>query len=127
MEPIVGVHVMKPVDLENGRLTPDTAWEVVLCIASALISEGRACLCVPGETPATATAANYDQSSIVRCVNRQLTLQHLAASTGVSKAMLSQVAHGKKHLSEERLTALLGAYGTWINLHGCPEGSGSGE
>lgn len=127
MEPSVVIHVLKPIDLESGRLTPDTAWEVALCISSALISEGKACLCVPGETPDTATAANYDQSSIVRCVNRRLTLQHLAASTGVSKAMLSQAAHGKKHLSEERLTALLGAYGAWVNLHGRPEGSGSGE
>jgi hypothetical protein len=123
MEPTVVVHVSKPIDLETGRLTPDTAWEVPLCIASGLLSEVLACLCVPGETPATATAANYDQASIVRWVNRHLTLRDLGAGTGVSKAMLSQVLHGKKQLSKERLTALLGAYGTWVREHGCAETS----
>lgn len=127
MEPSVVIHVLKPIDLESGRLTPDIAWEVALCIASALISEGKACLCVPGETPDTATAANYNQSSLVRCVNRHFSLRDLGARIGVSKPMLSQVLNGKKHLSEDRLTALLGSYGTWVNLHGCPEGSGSGE
>lgn len=127
MEPNVVIHLLEPIDLESGRLTPDTAWEVALCIASTLISEGKACLLVPGETPDIATAANYDQSSLVRWVNRHFSLRDLGARIGVSKPMLSQVLNGKKHLSQGRLTALLGSYGTWVSLHGCPEGSGSSE
>jgi hypothetical protein len=107
-EPKIAVHLTQAVT-EDGEAIAAGFYNVYLCVAIGWFGEGAAHLCCD--------VSEVDQAAIVMWVNRcGLTLGRLEKEVSISKAMLSQVMHGKKKLSNDKFIAVLDAYSRFCHV-----------
>ncbi|MFQ5853720.1 MAG: hypothetical protein ACE5JU_24440 [Candidatus Binatia bacterium] len=123
-EPALIVHVPEGQVLPDGAHLAQGLWQMPLCIASALLTQGKAHLVEAYEEPEGGPTTPYwqllDQAALVSWMQSQgLTLASLARASAVSRAMLTYVSRGERRLTSGPLEGLLRGYGQYVLRKGC--------